>query len=296
MALRRVHRDVVQLPFVGVDARLHLHDRVVRHRLPAFVVEGATAEHLVVLREVGVRRCGIGDGGKEARPLDGALGDAADLPGRFDPHGFEHGRHDVDGMDVLAPEPGPTDGAAPGPMHDQRVSHPALVHLSLPAAERRVPGHRPTPRVVVVPAGPADLVDVRQRLFQRGGDTVPRPHVVERPGRATLRARPVVREHEEQRIVEVPGVAQVVHEAAYLVIGVRKEAGERLHEAGVEPALVGGERVPRRHPIRPGRELGALGQHAVFDLALGGGLPPLVPAVVEGSVIAGDPLRRGLVR
>ena len=207
VALRRVHCDVVELPLVGVDARLGLHDRVVRHGFPALVVEGPAAEHLVVLRDVGVRGSRVGDGGEEARPLDRALGHATDLLGRRDPHGFEHGRHDVDRMDVLATKSRAAHCCAAGPMDDQRVGHPTLVHLALPAAEGRVAGHRPAPGVVVVPAGPTDLVDVRQRLLQGGGDTVPRTYIVEGSGRAALRARPVVRQHEEQGVVEIARVA-----------------------------------------------------------------------------------------
>ena len=49
-----------------------------------------------------------------------------------------------------------------------------------------------------------------------------------------------------------------VDDAAHLVVALGPVAGEHLHHAGVEPLLVGVERVPRR------QALGALGQLRVL--------------------------------
>ena len=151
------------------------------------------------------------------------------------PTSLEHGRHDVDGVHVLAPDLAPG-GDAAGPVDDQRIGDPALVRLALPAPERRVAGDRPPPRVVVVDARPADLVDALGRLLHGAGQHVPDPAVVERPGRPALRRRAVVGQHEHQRVVELADSSSQVEHPADLRVGVGQEAGERLHVAGVDAA------------------------------------------------------------
>ncbi len=149
---------------------------------------------------------------------------------------------------------------AVGPRHDQRICHPALVHLSLPTTERRVARHRPAPRVVVVDAGTADLVDAVPRLVDRLRDRVPRTDVVHRTDWTTLRRCAVVRQHHEDRVVEVAGLVEMVDQAADLVVGVRQEAGERLHEPCVDGAGPVRQRVPCRHPLGTVGEHGGLGE------------------------------------
>ncbi len=186
-------------------------------------------------------------------------------------------------------------GDARGPVHDHRVGHAALVHLPLPAAERGVPGDRPAPRVVVVEVGTSDVVDAAQRLLDVAGQPVPRAHVADGADRPTLGAGPVVGHDDDDRVLEVPGLGQVVDDAAHLGVGVREVAGEGLHVAGVQPPLVGGERRPRRHPLGALRQHGVLGQEAEGLLPLQRGLPPDVPPLVEAAGVAVDPLAGGLV-
>ena len=70
----------------------------------------------------------------------------------------EHGRHHVDDVRVLGAHLAlGLDARRPG--DDEGVAGAAAVGLALPAAERRVAGQRPAPRVVVEVLGAADLVD-----------------------------------------------------------------------------------------------------------------------------------------
>ena len=79
---------------------------------------------------------------------------------------------------------------------------------------------------------------------------------------------------------------------ADLLVGVRQEGGEALHEAlGQDPlALV--EAVPARDPRRTRGEHRALGDDAHGELAGEGLLAPGVPALGEATLVALDPLGR----
>ena len=71
--------------------------------------------------------------------------------GAVDAGQLEHGREHVDGVGELMADRATGGSQTPGrPAHDARVGHAALVHLALPPLERRVAGHGPAPRVVVV--------------------------------------------------------------------------------------------------------------------------------------------------
>src|SRR3712207_7792772 len=56
-----------------------------------------------------------------------------------------------------------------------------------------------------------------------------------RSGRTALRAGPVVRDHHDQRVVELAALPQEVQQAPHLVVGVREEPCEHLHETAVQP-------------------------------------------------------------
>ncbi len=177
--------------------------------------------------------------------------------GGVDPGHLEDGRHHVDGVHELVAQLAPR-GDPVGPADDQRIGHPALVDLALPAAERRVAGDRPAPRVVVV--------DARARRSRRCAPaprrscagTGSRPCTsFSDPMRPALRAGAVVGHDEHQGVVELARRGQRVEQAAQLVVGVREVGGERLHEPGVDALLVGAQRVPRRHPVGARRQPGA---------------------------------------
>ena len=135
-------------------------------------------------------------------------------------------------------------------MHDARVGHAALVHLALPAAERCVARHRPTPRVVVVGARPAQLVDARPQLAASGGQTVPEAGVVDRPAHAALGAGTVVGYDDHDGVVTLAELVDEREHAPDLRVGVREEAGEALHEPRVDAPVLRLEVGPCRYPWR----------------------------------------------
>ena len=80
------------------------------------------------------------------------------------------------------------------------------------------------------------------------------------------------------------------------MVRVRQERGEAFLEAGVEPPLVAGERIPGRHPVRPRGKLRSPREQADLMLARQRFVPPAVPARVEFAAIAVDPGLRRLMR
>ena len=295
VALRGVLGHVVQLPRVVLRVRHRLVEhRVVDDRLPAVVVQGAAAEHLEVLRVADARRRRVVERGRERHAVDRRLRDAVDLVGRLDAEHVEDGRRQVDRVHVLAAHLAP--GVDPSrPRDDERIGDAALVDLALPATERRVAGHRPAPRIVVVCRRSADLVDAGDGLLDGTAGEVPRARIVDRPVLPALRRRPVVREGEHERVVEPPDLFEEVEHPPDLMVGVAQEGREALHEARRHALLVARERVPRRHPLGARRELGPVGQETELLLPGEGRLPPLVPAGVEVAAVPLDPVRRRVV-
>ena len=146
------------------------------------------------------------------------------------------GQH-VDGVHVLVAHLAPRSTAMPaGQCTMQRVGDAALVGLALPAPERRVARHGPAPRVVVVDARAADLVDALVGLLDGARQRVPDPGVVERTVRAALGRRAVVGQHHDDRVVELAERLEPVDQPTELVVGVGEEPGEALHVARVRPA------------------------------------------------------------
>ena len=292
--LRGIGLQVVELPGVLLQRRVVDLDGVVDDRLPLLVADRPAAEHLVVLGRPRIGGVGVGQGGGEAGPLQGTLLDPVDHGRRLDAHEGEQGRRQVDGVHVLVADL--TRGTdAGGPVHDHRVGHAAFVDLPLPTTEGRVAGDRPTPRVVVVDVGPADVVDAVQRLRDRAVHAVPGPQVVQGADRSALRAGSVVGHDHDDRVVEVAGLGQRVDDPAHLGVGVGEVAGEGLHVALVDAALVLAEVRPGRDPGRAGGQDGVAGQQPFGLLTLEGGLPPDVPPLLEAAPIGLDPVGRGLV-
>ena len=119
----------------------------------------------------------------------------------------------------------------------------------------------------------------------------------------------VVGDDDDERVVELPGVLEVVDDAAELVVGVGDVAREDLGHAGEQPPLVVAERGPRADRVErgpglavgpggrrlavrvDGRELGARGQDAELDLAGQDRRPDGLVAQVERTLVPVDPLR-----
>src|SRR5688500_17918543 len=87
------------------------------------------------------------------------------------------------------------------PADDAGIGDPSLVHLTLPPAKRRVAGHRPAPRVVVVGGLRAELADAAPQLASRRGRAVPQPGVVDGAVRPALRTGAVVGDQHDERVV-----------------------------------------------------------------------------------------------
>ena len=116
------------------------------------------------------------------------------------------------------------------------------------------------------------------------------------PVGAAFGARPVVGDHDHDRVVQVAGVGEESEHPADLLVGVREEPGEALHEPGRDGPLRPGEGVPGRHPIRPRGQRRRRRDQAPGKLAGERLLAPGIPAQVEPPAVAFPPARRRLVR
>jgi hypothetical protein len=132
------------------------------------------------------------------------------------------------------------------PVDHERIADAAAVGLPLPPPERGVAGPRPAPRIVVEVPRAAELVDRDEVLLERLGHEVEEQVLVDRAGRSALGARAGVGDQHDQRVVELAELLEEGDQAADVVVGVLEEAGEDLHHAGVQTALVVGQRVPGR--------------------------------------------------
>ena len=132
-------------------------------------------------------------------------------------------------------------------------------------------------------------------LVRRLQDHVEVLHLVHDAELAALLAGAVVRQQQDDGVVEHAEALEVLEEAADLGVGVLEEGGEGLLEPGRQPALVLGQRVPRLDAGVAGGELGVGRQEPHLDLA---GEPPLagdVPSFVEPAAPLVEVLGRGLV-
>ena len=184
----------------------------------------------------------------------------------------------------------------PRPGDDERIAGATPVGLPLPPAERRVPGPRPAPRVVVEVPGAADLVDQRQAFLQRLLGVVEELGLVGGPRGTALGAGAVVGDDHDQGVVEVPLLAQKLDQPPDLLIGVGQEAGVDLHHPAVEAAGRRGQRRPVGHVGIVTRQLGVRGNDAEFLLPGEHLLPVGVPAIVEDARIPVRPFPGHVMR
>ena len=187
---------------------------------------------------------------------------------------------------------------AGGPVDDQRVGHAALVRLALPAPERRVARHRPAPRVVVVDARPADLVEPLGRLLHRARQRVPHAGVVERAHRHRPRTRrrcPTARSRACCRARRARRSRSNSRPSSWSVC--ERYAGEGLHVAGEHARARSSERSAHAG-TQSGRGDSSVcsGSSPAAFWRASVGVAPRVPALVEVAAVALDPLGRRLVR
>ncbi len=200
------------------------------------------------------------------------------------------------------------------PGDDARVTGSAVELVALPHLERRVEGHRPTVRVMVVGLRAAEIVEEREVVLDRVGDPVEELHLVDRPVRATFTRGAVVRDEHDQRVVPIAELLEIPEQPPDLIVGVREEPGVDLGHSAEQRPLVGRQRRPgtghvhhrERLPVGPGPALGradriqrrqfGLGRHEAEFLLPGEGLLAHgLIAHVESPLVLGDPLRRGVV-
>ena len=235
------------------------------------------------------------EGGGETHPLYGRLIDPGDGCGRLDPDEFEQRGEQIDGVDVLMaraacrPDPG-------RPVHDEWVGHPALMGVAFEPLEGGIAGPGPTPRVMVIGPGRAQIVYPLEILLQALGDEVEEVLLVERPLGAALGRCAVVAHDHDDGVVRLVEIVNEVEETGHLGIGVAEEARVHLHHARGEALFVAAQRVPRRDPRRAFGELGPFRQQSGGQLALEYVISPLVPPLVELTPVAVDVLRRSLMR
>src|SRR2546422_5973965 len=108
---------------------------------------------------------------------------------------------------------------------------PAVELVALPHLERRVEGHRPSVRIVVVRLRASEVFELRDVLGEVVGDPVRELHLVDGAGRSALPARAVVRDEYDERALELSAPLQVVEQPPDLVVGVREEARIDLYHA-----------------------------------------------------------------
>src|SRR5262249_62119336 len=87
------------------------------------------------------------------------------------------------------------------PDDHERIRDAAAIGFALPAPERRVPGMRPAPGVVIEVLRATEVVDRREVLREVVGYVVEELALVHRAVGATLGAGPVVGDDQDQRVL-----------------------------------------------------------------------------------------------
>ena len=150
------------------------------------------------------------------------------------------------------------------PRDDARVARAAVELVALPHLERRVEGHRPAVRVVVVRLRAAEIVEQRHVGLDGVGDALHELHLVDRPVRAALARGAVVRDEDHEGVLAPAVLLEEAEQAADLVVGMAEEPGVDLGHPAEHRLLVVRERVPRpghvdrreRLAVGPGARLG----------------------------------------
>ena len=250
MALTAVVLDVVQLPAVLVEVRPSCRRRRV-HGIgePALVPDAAGPQHGVELRLLPCVGGRIIKGSFETHAVERLLRDPGDLIGWSDSQQVVDRGRDIADVDVVVAYLAVRLDSV-GPADDCGVGDTALVGgVALVQLVGRVERHRPTYGVMRVGVGAAEMVDVLDALFDGVDIAVEELHLVDRPVGPALAAGTVVGDHHDDGVVELPGLLEIVEDAADLLIGVGQEAGEHLGHPAEQALLFVVERLPRPHRV-----------------------------------------------
>ena len=214
--------------------------------------------------------------------------------------------HDVDRMVVLVADLATRlDALRPG--DDEWIGRAAgVLRVALEHLERCRERNRPSGREVVVGIRSPELVDHLHVLGQIIGVAVEELVLVDGTVRRAFAGGAVVGGVQDQRVLELPGLLQVVDDAADLHVGVFREPGKDLGHAREQLLLVRVERIPRADGVGrvrlrfrqrvDRRQLRALRQDALLDHARQHPGAVGLVAVVELALVLVDVLLRGVVR
>ena len=276
-------------------------ERLERHRLPAL---GGRSPREPSISKYCVSCCSgasarvVGEQvARSSCPRSARCATPSSSSGASMPDELEHGREHVDRVGELAAHATALVAKPARPAHDARIGDAALVDLALPAPERRVAGHRPAPRVVVVQR--------RARRARRCGRAAPCARRRRRSSRRTSLIEPCAPPSALAPLSETSTTScrrgrrsarGTSSTRPICVVGVREERGEALHEPRRDRLVGLVQVVPRRHPRGSRRQRGARRDDARRELAGVRALAPRVPPVVELAAVARDPLGRRVVR
>ena len=194
-----------------------------RGRHPTFMIDGAVAEHLEILRGAPGRRLGVRLVPRigHAHAVHRTLLDAVDRFGLRNAGRLEDGRRDVDDVvELTADAAHVVDVAGPGHGHALGRSAEVRRHLFHPF-ERRV--HRPRPgrgEMRECPLRSPERIP-EKLVLDRHGHAIEGCELVRRAVEHSLRARTVVAaDIDDQRVVELAEVFNGLDDAADLMVGV----------------------------------------------------------------------------
>ena len=208
---------------------------------------------------------------------------------------FEEGRDHVDEVVVLGTN-GPLVLDPRGPRDDERVRVPAQVGVLLPLLERRVARQRPAHRVEGIGFGAADLVENLDHLLNRFRVEIAVTVGVGHPVLQPFLGRPVVRHHDDERVVADAQFIERREQPAEVVVGVVEHPSEGFLKPGVNFLLGVVQLRPRLDHRVSWRELGVLRDDAELLLPLEGFLANPVPTLVKPAFVFLDELLRGVQR
>ena len=132
---------------------------------------------------------------------------------------------------------------------------------------------------------PAQPLQRRQLLFGGVGDVVLRQKLADRAVLTFGRGAVVAEDVDDDGVVGLALSFDLVDDAAGLFVGVLHETGEKLHQPGLERALIGGNVLPGRDAVGAWVQDGVGGDPAQVLLPGKDALAHRIPAVIEHALV-----------